>query len=990
MQQRTQILLLILFSLILTGADNPDYHPNAAKLNIKSLTDVRTTIALALGGLLKEGKEFSLSNLTEIDGVSTGTLSIFENTANITVKYTSASSIESMTAKFNSPANFKERDIKKISGERLGKILPDGLGDLPVNEIFIDFGNSTSMRSIALIIKSSPWQPVAGSTLTAENITFTVTTLNPIDRRPTVNASITAELKIAGFISQITGTGNTSNNWTIEGSATGITINNFINAISSSGIAGINIPTGVGSLGINLINYKIQPNQNLFTASGETSLGEIGAKYAGNKNAQAMLIAFSPPSGFKYSQLDPTLNFLDNMQFNNSVIAISTAQQSADLAVFNRVGSGKNLNRGLNIIAAYNISSLSPELSGLLVKSDLIIEATLSNKLVDTQFKTSINTDVKLDQKGNVMFRNIELSLQPSDLSVSMSGVIDVKTGGEWLKFRSGMTVDVKNVAFEVEGTMDGTWTNAFGYDGLNIKDLGLKVGASMKTIPVPLPELQLKGTLIAGNVNNPSFSGSVAVGISAYDPINSMIDANFTSITLGQIVGAFGSGVTVPNGVQGILNSSKVNNVQITVVPNPQGTTMFGKTYDPGFLVKGSANIVDFSADLMIAIGQAKMEARASIGAIDYSPVFALRGVNEPNPYFHLLLQPGSSSKFSISGSATLLGITSTTDMHISDSGFDLYLSGKIYDKFQADLEVHASSSKDQASFGVKATLQNDLFTALTEQASNEIDKATKSTQSDITNAQQTITTEQNKLNSLNGNITSMRATVQAERDRDCGRLRSAESAVEAERQKVQKVQGDIDAAHARIKAIDNRIYDKRKWVDAGGDPFSITARGAEASPFFIEQSAIRVKEMGEIATLESYKATANLALIASREVLKGMGDLCVSTPIDADPRIAALFTLKETSQGSMEAAKYILEGAKIVGVGTLQASNWIVQNGPMGVVKINFAQFEGTLNSVNGGKVSLHVKGTFADSPLDTKFSFNFDDPLSSAKVLADQLLK
>jgi len=121
----------------------------------------------------------------------------------------------------------------------------------------------------------------------------------------------------------------------------------------------------------------------------------------------------------------------------------------------------------------------------------------------------------------------------------------------------------------------------------------------------------------------------------------------------------------------------------------------------------------------------------------------------------------------------------------------------------------------------------------------------------------------------------------------------------------------------------------------------------------------------------------------------LKGVEATIKAFPIDADPRIVALFTARETANGSLELAKLGLEGVKLTVGAAAEAGEFIAKYGLGGLIDIREAMFEGSLSATQGGRASLAVKLTFMNKPKSFAFAFNFNDPLSSVKELAKTLL-
>ncbi len=958
----------------------------------KPAADIKSSLETALGSFLRK-KDFSFQSFHVSGNSAEGTAQFFDSPASFSLTYSDESHFTTLTINFNSPKDFDRADSKRLAGSNLSDWWPKGTPEPRGTAIICEFSNSLSINELKMIMQSSNWSPINGSPLQVNSPSFTVSVRNPSSKRPSVAISITGQANFGGtnvlIAASITSSGQ---DWTFGAKVPSIVLGTILKSDINDPILN-EIPNEISSLSLSDIEFSVQPNSQRFSASGTTDVGnvEFEVKPGPNKGPLSLLLGFRLPVGFQLSKIASGLQPLDNLGLQNTQFVLSSVQQAATLK---SLQGGKEVNRGLTMRASYDLTSLSPEFASWVGQTNLNVETAVSNRASDAYLSAYISTNVPFDKSGNVTMKEINLTIRPAPaLKVDMAGRIDIKTSnGTILQFKSAIEVDIPNLAIGVKGQLNGVWNNPFGIsNGLTISDLGLGISASIKAGGIPLPAIALMGTMKAGNGNPPIFSGGITVGLNTYDPINSMIDAHFDRLNLGQIAKAFAANVPIPNEVTNTLSNASLSNVQLTAVPNPNGIVIFDKHYEPGFLLKGDANIQDFKMSLLVRVATDGMEARAAIDAIRHEPFFALTSADgRAGPSMEFLVKPGNF-KMAFTGSATLLGITQTAEMKLQDTGFELMTSGKILNMFNASLRVYGSSVKDGGSFGVNAKLQNDLWQYINENASKEIDKATKDTQNGINSAKKTITQEQNKLNSLNADIDQQRRIVQGERDRDCKRLADAKADVESKRQGVQSIQNDIDAQHRIIAQIDKRISDKNKWVDSAPNFIEKGARGTASVPFYTEQAALRSAAMAQIALFETGKATANATLLATREIVGTMGDLCKQTPIDADPRVAGLIAAKETAQGSMEAAKQVLEGAKIVTVGSFQAGKWIVENGsPMGVINITSAEFDGKLSMVNGGRVSLKVVGSFAGNPLNTSFSFDFKNPIETINAFANSLLK
>lgn len=178
------------------------------------------------------------------------------------------------------------------------------------------------------------------------------------------------------------------------------------------------------------------------------------------------------------------------------------------------------------------------------------------------------------------------------------------------------------------------------------------------------------------------------------------------------------------------------------------------------------------------------------------------------------------------------------------------------------------------------------------------------------IRDAQATVEAEQTKVNQLGQEIVQMRNTVQAERNRDAAELQAAQNDVHAAQRDVDSLYADIDSAQAQIDQINRDITAKKRWLDGKSWVDKVWA-GPEYAAF---ASAKRIEQAGlytKIAGLEVSLKTATGALETAKGALHIMEASVDTFPIEADPRLAALYAARDTALVTLEGAKSALSGA-------------------------------------------------------------------------------
>jgi len=940
----------------------------------------------SLSGWNAISQSFSLGNVSAHTESGRPTLSggarLFNSQVNIKAVFNTNAKPHALDISFPASNPSLLQQLTQILGSRAEQFLPDSLGrQINVKNLHIDFSDSgTRIDLAALTFEAPSWRPLPGLALQAGKVTIVIAINKPTGNR-VITAALSTPLQLSGMQADLKGQMRANGkDWSLEAHLRNITLQGLMTSlVPGGGFRQLSLPMGVLNMGVNDLRLIIQPQMKQLQVLGSTSLGQIQVNIKGGARKE-FLLAFKPPASIRFSSIDSNLSLLDNMQLRNTAIVIASHNQTVDSAILEGVNERLEVGRGMTLMANYRLDSINPQVARLLGQTSILLRTTVSTNPRDLVLEGRLNTNVRLDAKGTVTLKNVTFQLEPKtgNPEISLGGELDLKIDRQILTFNARVGIKPVELGIVAEGTMKGTLSNAFGIKGLHFKDLGIAFGASFRTTPVPLPTVGLKGTLIAGNLSRPDFQGDVSLYINTATPLESVVDAGFNRLSIKQILSAATSRQvynSIPAGIRNTILNVGIEDARLTVVPSPNGAKVFGKTYDPGFLVRGKATIANLRGELLLAVDYTSgLEARASIDAIRHPPFFEVTGSRgKPNPFLYIIAKPSRNSMVAISGRIKVLGISSESDIYLNDKGFDYFTRGKIFNAFDASLEIAGGDINNGGSFYVMAKMHNDLLNTITRDASRAIDRATRQTRNDMDKAKQDISAEQAKVRRMDVDINRMRSVVRSERRRDCAKHDRAARDIQNEQRKVNSLRSQINSKNNRIRRIKAQV---RKNVLGIATP----AQSAELAKLSIE-----------VAALETARFTANGALSAAKAAANAASYLCKKTPIDLDPRISSLIAAKETAIGSLEIAKTVVEGAKQIGIGTLQASKWIINNGgkALGVVNITDAKFEGCLSAASGGSVALEISGTFADKPIHGKIHFNLQNPALSIKAIADSLI-
>jgi hypothetical protein len=943
--------------------------------------EVIAKMKAALAPLFQENQDYTLSDISVIEASGgykiSATATFFQiNSVILTCTFSSADIVARLELKFPDGNMLPESIQQKIAHENFTNRIPvDIRKTVELKSVYIEFTQNTIGTIGIQFAGQKDWSPVNG--ISAKNIMIDFNLNNPLGS-VSVSSTLASNLLLGDVSIGLRATlSSNPNDCVLTGDISNLKLGSML---SSMGVTKApEWPDALWNLAMSKGSVSIAPFAKTITLNTTSDFGQVEFMINGSAAPTEFMIGVAPPADFSFTAIDQGLGILDKVGLKNTGIVLASSTQKTKLAIFKKLGQETEVTRGITLLALYNISEMSQEVERLIGKSQLLLRTTLSNNPAELKLMASLDTNIPFDAKSNVLLKNVNFTIapNPANFEVSLGGTMDVKVEkNRTLNFATKVAVNITNAELSIEGIMNGTWDRPFETNGVQLIDLGIGVGVSFKTTPLPMPTMQFKGKIKVGNPNSPAFAGDVTFALDPSNPTQCMIDAGFNQILMSDLVKVVQYSTPsfkVPEDSKNTVNSIAITDARLTIVPGLTPVTVLEKIYDPGFLIKGKSTIDGYSTNLLVGISSGGITAGAGISAIIFPPYFSFTGaLGKPDPYFNLVLSTTNpkSSKVAYSGKATVLKLVAESDMMLSDQGFDLYMKGKIYDKFQAQLQIAAGSTKDGAGYNVKATMDSDLQKYISDIASAEIDKATKENQKAFREAQSTLTQKQKEVSTLNSEIEKQRAIVQAERDKDCKKFKDAEAEVKKDQKKVNKLKDDINENEDKIKKL-------AKAIDK--DITKAPENGAKITKLKAEQ-----------ASMETALASAKAGLKISEKALDLLGSGCDLTPIDLDPRIAGLITARETADKSLQAAKVVVGGTGAITGGSLKATKYIVEKGSTGVVTITFASFESKLSTAEGGMVSLKVKGTYSGEPLDKSFIINLPSPQETVETFARELLK
>ncbi|MFK7946570.1 MAG: hypothetical protein AB8G11_03185 [Saprospiraceae bacterium] len=965
---RTSLVGLLALLISSFNYNNYVYKPD----NVEYVQKVNEALAKVI-----DAKYFTIADgdlSSDDDGTTlSSSAEIFkENNVGIEATFdVSDQAIKKIKATFSPNTALKSRFFNKLTGRKEKQIFPDDIRKRIYTQSFeITFENNEPKTLSVGVNTNEKWNPFDGvGNFALKGIEGIITLRNPKGKTG-MSATLTGSFSVSNTEISVSGQiGSSPEDYILKSSLKNLNITDVLKTIAgSAAFGGISMPSNALQVQLNDGELTIAPRQKMVSINGSSTFGRADFVIKPLETKQLSFVGgYSPPNDFPFSSIHSSLSILDDFPFENTAFVFASHNGlSTNLPVFKKVKFSRQLQKGFTFVAAYDLKEVG--LDELLKVNQVGIYANLpANPL---GFSLLANLDMRIPISKEVDFRRVDLRIQPKDLSVEIGAALGVKIQQDDLVFGVTGGVEGKDLVLSVAGYMEGSWNNPLGVKGVVISDVYGKIGISFRTTPIPLPEIAISGKLKVDE-----FQGDMTVAMNANNPSESMLDIGFNEINIKKIVEKYCSPSVknqIPTEFRQVVMDIGMKDARLTIVPTP--VTIANKNYEPGFRAAGTTTIAGQSATLDVTINyNSGIKAYADLDPISHPPFFELKGGRgKPKPFVDIILEPSTNSKFQISGSATVLGITSETDVLLNNKGFEFYMNGKVFDAFQASLNVYGGDINNGGTIGAKAEMKTNFIETFTKEASDEIDKATKQTQNDIQSAQNTLTREQRKFDQFNRDLAAMRRTIEAERKRDNATFEAAKRDVTNAQNEVNRLQNDINRLNSQISQHKKNI--------SNANPLNLIYIGEETGHITYKGT--------QVAGLETAKGAANLTLDGYRETLKLIQKGIKHFPIDTDPRMVALYTARDVPKGMIEAAKYTLEFGKGVGVGTLTAAKWIVENSSK-ILIVEYAMFEGKVNAMHGGKVRMRVKGTYMGEKFDKYTTFNFDSPVKAMEDFANSML-
>lgn len=641
----------------------------------------------------------------------------------------------------------------RIGEQKLSDWLPDFMRNkLDVNQIQMQFYKKERNR----LVLTARLSPTSRNTLIEYNefklqqptLTFKLNRSGGTTPMTTATAELAGKFQLGMLNFDIAASANTKQEWTFAGVLNELKVTDLVRSVGTHlGIATLPpMPTPIENFKITKAQLSFNSNRSMRFV-GNCDLGKLEAYFAKPAGQPTdFLIGFVPTTSYTFTRISSALTPLDKLGLTGiaMVYSVTTEKVDQELGLLNDLHFGtQTVKAGLTFLASFDIPDNLP---GMTNKGKVTMRTNLPPSIVATPTLQAVMQFTGLQLGSDFKINESFLELNPVDVAFAAGLSIGAKLDGNWINFIGKGEVAAPGtfglVIYMEEGSV---WDEPFGIKGVAISNLGLDVGADILS-PIPRPKLGVSGALKVG-----PFQGSGAGSFDTANPLNSLISLKMNQIGMQQFIDAFLSGMvkTEVNKLPAQLRDFGIQDAELTIIPKT--TELAGRTYTQGLRAAGKVNIAGLGARMDV---NASFDAGYS-GVAAVSPliikegnlvIFELTGNNNADSARMAIdmtynnFQQLQNPFFLIDGKVGLLGMSNQTKVEINKDGVYFYNKGKIFDKFQAELDAKGGNFNDVKGFYVRAAMKNDLIAYLNNGAANAIDIATKDSQNRYRKAKEDI----------------------------------------------------------------------------------------------------------------------------------------------------------------------------------------------------------------------------------------------------------
>ncbi|WP_249671152.1 hypothetical protein [Bacillus thuringiensis] len=712
----------------------------------------------------------------------------------------------------------------------------------------------------------------------------------------------------------------------------------------------------------------------------------LTSNYAGSWEYIAIL---SLPNEWKLSSISTIFSVLDSLNFGEPKLTISSVTNSS-ASILSEDSQIQTISvvKGLYFSGILQMEGLGLELLRVLLNiSEIPIGGLIGQNPSTTKFEAEL--DPQLDLLG-ITFNDVGLVLQvePFIIGIQLSTIVQIQD--DTLQFNGGIHLQQAGASYNL--TMPGKWENPFGLPMLDIENVILQFQTN------PDPKLAVAGDISFGD----DLLVNVICEFTSSGVPNALIGRLDGELSISKLITVF-TGISIP---EGFLDIS-ISDVSVYIVASPLGTDIVGIHYPFGFNVHGQMHAYGIEATSQISIQENGISLDGQLTPINVGDVLRIYGETmEQGPKVLYRATAEEPFLFQLDAGIQILGATLNTHILIKQESFEFAFSERIFNAFNASIEAEATGELNQGNFYIRASMQNDMIEYVNNETRRILQEITASADSNVSNKQTEISNLelqlppldeelQRRVELINNAINDATEAFNIKREE----MDAAENIFrETEKEKDMALEAlgfkELQEALSKKNDIDHLLKNLKIDLDevlailaGGGFNLIRYIRKRDRLRRDIDAWKIERTKYDIFSLFKDHEERLNNAIDAFNTAREALEEI---DSVEEDETYRRISDAKEAVNQQIRALNSQLDLLQVFAGRAAQVVAFITAQGIGSLFNVSRISFEGIIQSVGAGQVSLSMDVSFMGRTQNIELDFNFHDPMSAIRSLSDRLVQ